>query len=329
MAGKQQRRDSSGKRRLLSAPPRSASKRRTSARPAQCFVVSPIGKNGSEIRRHANCVLRRIVRPAFKGFGYIPKRIDQSGESGSITQGIIRRIHGSRLCIAILTKLNPNVMYEVGVRHAWDLAIIPLAEEGTELPFDLQDYHTIFYSLESEKSVKRAIRDLAARVRHIERKLTADPRRGPPQMLPAFSEVMGALGRRYLLDALFPAKGNAIRTLADCLRRIRREIERDFESGNAKVQPLKCHAKVLSDEFDRLADKVEVFDDIVRDSNHHESPRGHCDGILERMKTLQTDGWRLCKKWKEATGTEKEFREAIREVGSLISVCQAIVEQTK
>ena len=125
----------------------------------RCFVISPIGEEKSETRKHANKVLRTIVKPGLKEVGYTASRIDQISDTCSITEGIVEMLRDSRICVAILTNLNLNVMYEVGVRHAWDLPLITLAEEGTQLPFDIRDYSTIFYSMESDQKIKRAVSD--------------------------------------------------------------------------------------------------------------------------------------------------------------------------
>ena len=121
-----------------------------------CFVISPLGPENSEIRRHANKTLEYIIKPAVKKVGLKPLRADEISESGVITSHVIEYLTQAKICIADLTGLNPNVMYELGICHAYSRPVIQIAEQGEKLPFDIANMRTIFYTFNDFNNLTNA-----------------------------------------------------------------------------------------------------------------------------------------------------------------------------
>lgn len=109
-----------------------------------CFIVTPIGNEGSEIRRHIEGIIDQAIYPAI-GDAFDIKVAHREYKTGSINDRVIKSVYDSDLVIANLTGLNPNVMFELAIRYSFGKPVIVIAEEGTKLPFDIIDENTIFY----------------------------------------------------------------------------------------------------------------------------------------------------------------------------------------
>jgi hypothetical protein len=84
-----------------------------------CFVIGPIGKDGTTERKHADLLLNSVIKYVLEAheFGYKVKRADEDDDPGMIGDRVISDILGAELVVADLTDLNPNVFYELGTRR--------------------------------------------------------------------------------------------------------------------------------------------------------------------------------------------------------------------
>jgi hypothetical protein len=110
------------------------------------FVIAPIGNPTSPLRRSTDGLSRAVIVPVLAEFGVTPVIAHEIAESGSISRQVITHLLNDDLVIANLTGLNPNVMYELAIRHCVRRQAIIMAEEGTQLPFDVADERVLFYS---------------------------------------------------------------------------------------------------------------------------------------------------------------------------------------
>jgi hypothetical protein len=135
-----------------------------------CFVITPIGDDDSEQRRHANMILKNVIEPVVSELGLTPRRADQIDRAGLITQQIFEHIAKSRLCIADLSFNNPNAFYELGVRHMCKLPTVQLIRKGDKIPFDVSQGRTIKIDMTDVysvmESVESAKKELKQHLRH-------------------------------------------------------------------------------------------------------------------------------------------------------------------
>lgn len=131
-----------------------------------CFVISPIGDEGSETRINADKLFKYIISPVCENSGFEAIRVDQINDSNSITQTIIDKLLSSELVIADISEHNPNVFYEMGYRKCADKPIIHLKKKGESIPFDVNTVRTFEYDLTDldnvEETKKRLIQTIAS-----------------------------------------------------------------------------------------------------------------------------------------------------------------------
>jgi hypothetical protein len=111
----------------------------------KCFIITPIGDDNTDIRRATDGLLNAVLKPILKQLDFEIEVSHQMTKPGSITNQVIDCILNYDLVIANLSGLNPNVMYELAVRHATRKPLVSITEKTTKLPFDISDERTIFY----------------------------------------------------------------------------------------------------------------------------------------------------------------------------------------
>ncbi|MCX5804333.1 MAG: hypothetical protein NTU69_12535 [Proteobacteria bacterium] len=134
-----------------------------------CFVIAPIGEDNSDMRKHSDEVLEYIIKPVTKEFHYITIRSDQINKSGIITNQIIEHLLKDDLVIADLTGNNPNVFYELAVRHLIRKPFIQLTQVGQATPFDVSQIRNIEFTISRPSSVAECTEKLRKYIEEIEK----------------------------------------------------------------------------------------------------------------------------------------------------------------
>lgn len=139
--------------------------------PAQktCFVIAPIGEPDSEIRRRSDQIFKHVITPAAKECEYEPIRADQISEPGIITTQVIQHVVEDPLVVADLTDQNPNVFYELAIRHAIKRPLVQVIKEGEQIPFDVAGTRTVHVDHQNLDSVEEAKIDIVKQIRAVEK----------------------------------------------------------------------------------------------------------------------------------------------------------------
>jgi hypothetical protein len=131
----------------------------------KCFLVCPIGSSDSESRRWSDLVLKLVVRPALKGLKFGITRADQIAMPGLITSQIISHLVKDDLVVADLTERNPNVFYEIGIRHCFRKPIVHMIKSKESIPFDVIGFRAVELDTHSASGIESTVRRLRAQVK--------------------------------------------------------------------------------------------------------------------------------------------------------------------
>ena len=85
-----------------------------------CFVLMPFGRKTDAAGRVINfdSVYQKIIAPAVERAGLEPIRADEEKIGGTIHKPMFERLMLCHYAVADITGANPNVFYELGIRHA-------------------------------------------------------------------------------------------------------------------------------------------------------------------------------------------------------------------
>lgn len=128
------------------------------------FFISPIGKPDSPERKRSDAIKNSLIEPACDGFEYKCIRADEMPEPGRIDKQVIDLLLNADLVIADLSDHNPNVFYELAVRHACQKPVILLIEDGQSIPFDIKTHRTIFYDINNGPKFVQAQKELRSQI---------------------------------------------------------------------------------------------------------------------------------------------------------------------
>lgn len=140
----------------------------------KCFIVCPIGNEGSETRNRSDTVLDCLLKEVCESFNYEVVRCDKISSDGRIDAEIINNLETAELVITDLTELNANVFYETGYRKAKGLPCIHIAQEGVVLPFDVTTVRTLFYNINDLRKSEKFKETLKSTIESVESRVASN-----------------------------------------------------------------------------------------------------------------------------------------------------------
>ncbi|MVM28911.1 hypothetical protein GO755_02620 [Spirosoma sp. HMF4905] len=177
-----------------------------------CFVVMPFGRksfrDGSARTYDFDKVYRIIIQRAIRQAGMQPIRADETIGSAIIHGAMFKDLRDQPVVLADLSLDNPNVFYELGIRHVMSSSgTVLICEEGSTLPFDVNLSRVIFYKYDGQsldwEEVERMVEKLQVALQQA--------RRGDPDSpVHALLETVFRDNKKSSLGEYAPAGGFAL-----------------------------------------------------------------------------------------------------------------------
>ncbi len=132
-----------------------------------CFVIMPLSEPDGYAKGHFRRVYEDILVPACHLAGFAAVRADDVKQSNLIHLDIVQKLLDAPMCLCDLSSRNPNVLFELALRQAFDKPVALVQEIGTQPIFDIAPFRYVEYHkdriynevLVDQKAISTVIRD--------------------------------------------------------------------------------------------------------------------------------------------------------------------------
>lgn len=88
----------------------------------------------------------KVIQQACTGAGLACDRADNIWQNAAVIDDVVNLIDRSAVVVFDCSAKNPNVLYELGLAHAWGKDVIIITNNNADIPFDLQHIRYLEYS---------------------------------------------------------------------------------------------------------------------------------------------------------------------------------------
>jgi hypothetical protein len=109
-----------------------------------CGVVMPISSIDGCTETHW-AEVKAVLWDAIDSAGFVPKLVSDADDSGVIQRRIIQNLYTNDIILCDVSGKNPNVMFELGMRLAFDKPAVIVKDDKTEYSFDTSPIEHVGY----------------------------------------------------------------------------------------------------------------------------------------------------------------------------------------
>lgn len=232
----------------------------------ECFIIMPISDVEGYAQGHFKHVYENIIYPSCEMAGYQAVRADEVKATNLIHLDILKKLIDAPIAICDLSTRNPNVLFELGIRQAFDKPVVLIQEAGTPKIFDIAPLRYLEYSkemryhdvLRSQNELKEAIEATAA----------AD---GDAGNVNSIVKLL-ALNNAAKIPQLKGGKeGLALEVLQAEMREVRKLMEMTLYERNRQPR----RNSITAIEYERISSTLEKLLDSKRVSPHERMDKLH------------------------------------------------------
>jgi hypothetical protein len=132
-----------------------------------CYVIMPFPKTRLRSEAEWTEVFTNVISPAVEGSGLNYECRRSEATTGNLIKAIVGSLYDANVVIADLTDRNPNVFYELGVRHAFRNRTILIAQKRDHIPSDLVGYASHVYRWKTSQDKKDFAKHVRALIKRI------------------------------------------------------------------------------------------------------------------------------------------------------------------
>src|SRR5579871_5999557 len=171
--------------------PAMATKSKTSAAKKQkCGIVMPISAIDNCTADHWQDVLA-ILKSAIETADFEPNLVSDADDVGIIQKRIIQNLYHNEIVVCDVSGKNPNVMFELGMRLAFDKPTIIVKDDKTDYTFDTSVIEHLTYPRDLRfGKIVTFKKSLATKITGTLKKVVADPNHSV--FLKSFGDYRGA-----------------------------------------------------------------------------------------------------------------------------------------
>lgn len=131
-----------------------------------CGIIMPIAAIGTDYSESHWKDVREILNEAIKLAGFTPRIVSDSEDSTIIHKSIINNIYNDSIVVCDVSGKNPNVMFELGMRLAFDKPVVIVKDDKTGYSFDTSNIQHLGYRKDlRHNTVENFIKELAAKIK--------------------------------------------------------------------------------------------------------------------------------------------------------------------